>query len=1289
MGECLETDVSPVLTSSLTPASVDHEKHSHTLSTKALQQFSNLVNLIVRASASSAYRSNIPQIMSSSSSQAHNSSKDNDRPDPQSTEGIATPVDIKNNNHSTNSNTSTSTPPANRGRNEQELLYSTDESSSSSSSSESLVGTNKNNIKRREYGGDQKRPALVVVPGITNQSGKFIDLVANASPLSQLEIDSSIADFVQESLLPPPQLQQQQQSKKQQLRHLSLPTAPRKSQKKVVPKNFRIGNTTSTTTTAVQHRKKPPHNTLTVRKKPSLPTAPVNRHTPAVVATKKSSTAKTQRRSSAETNLAKILIAVGGRTIVMNHSNENENRMDNNGNNNNNNEVINGNDAMDSTSESSAYDDDEDHHNFNQTNSSHASAEDVIDEMWPTLSKVSQRLLSNEDNHRVSTWSSLQQQHAPNNAATTTANNNNNNNNNPSTITTATKSRRGGHVASFPTKGTAQNMVENRTTTTSNNRKRKNESRNNNNNNETDDTASRPNYPKKTANVYQGSENERFAQQPYHPDAAMMNHHHHLSSSPFYPFASAGTNPPHSSYSPYLHHSPHNNTMSHLLPTTYSTAENNNNNNSATQITGTTLNHPNNNSNSNSSNNSSNNNNNAKSILALRERMHTFASAYPQQLHHVTNELPPSASITYQEYLTGSLNSTNDNMNMNPYATIATTTAPITRTTSTPTANVTNARRKQGIVTTTKSEDLYESKIGSGNSMASNKSLNSAEGIHRRLVSAIFEIGISHASPAVIMENMVFPTNPAPDMTDAYGRPHDLADDEYVNAIANQVTSERVKSHLQKYRKNKQKNKDDFLREYDQWTQNALQSIGGFPTAIRTNLVNSPIAVLEMIKSHTGNKMSRPALHQHMGGDPTKLLLGGELPAYLTFSVTLEEAYRAHAQSINHDFVDDFPYRQQQQKHQHQIQQQQQIHSRLQMGRLNENSSDESSTIISQVNGLVADPADGALAPVITQQMQPLSSASEYTQHLSGAKVILPTLTEEESQSSLGVSISHVIGLFYSMSHALIKERKRRHNKNAPAAAPPLPSSVLPTTSDQQRNDFSNTIAATDNNALPLHTNRQQHNLTPTRGNSSGPKAHMSDTTAYDLTESPESTKKTTKTIRKLVTSVSTQPQEKHASLQGRPNTDNSAYNNVNENSGSLAALNRNTNALSAIGLLHNMQQQPSRGIPPSSLYHAYPLPQTQPQPHGYAVPVPQHQHPQQQQQQYSQPHALQQQHYNSSTGLVAAGGMGMMGRYAYHPAPPPPPQYLPTQGQQHHEPPQRHWEHNKDNDNADYGKNT
>jgi SHAQKYF class myb-like DNA-binding protein len=62
------------------------------------------------------------------------------------------------------------------------------------------------------------------------------------------------------------------------------------------------------------------------------------------------------------------------------------------------------------------------------------------------------------------------------------------------------------------------------------------------------------------------------------------------------------------------------------------------------------------------------------------------------------------------------------------------------------------------------------------------------EDLHRDFVSAVFDVGLKHSSPSTVMEHM--PKHA-------------------------QITSERVKSHLQKYRLHRHKSKKDFMTAYD------------------------------------------------------------------------------------------------------------------------------------------------------------------------------------------------------------------------------------------------------------------------------------------------------------------------------------------------------------------------------------------------------------------------------------------------------------------------------------------
>lgn len=256
------------------------------------------------------------------------------------------------------------------------------------------------------------------------------------------------------------------------------------------------------------------------------------------------------------------------------------------------------------------------------------------------------------------------------------------------------------------------------------------------------------------------------------------------------------------------------------------------------------------------------------------------------------------------------------------------------------------------------------------------------EAMHRQFVEAIYEIGVSHASPSVIMEHMRFMS------TDEAQAWIDATSDYLSN---NQVTSERVKSHLQKYRKNKKKSKAEFLLEYDRWMHKAFTVVGGISAAARTSLVTTPDAVLEMMGERAGDtKTTR-------NESSAKMLLGGDVAAFLTYSVMLEDE---HAELMRHKGDVSMATNP--------------LHSE------HSASAAETSLLLLRHNWDLQQSS-------ASQQNSFLTSAMEYSQGLSSGsvRIALPALTEEERQSSLGVSISHVVGLFHSMSHHLMKERKK------------------------------------------------------------------------------------------------------------------------------------------------------------------------------------------------------------------------------------------------------------------------
>ncbi|CAB9503978.1 Transcription factor [Seminavis robusta] len=122
-----------------------------------------------------------------------------------------------------------------------------------------------------------------------------------------------------------------------------------------------------------------------------------------------------------------------------------------------------------------------------------------------------------------------------------------------------------------------------------------------------------------------------------------------------------------------------------------------------------------------------------------------------------------------------------------------------------------------------------------------------SEELHRSFVAAIFDAGVSQSSPSVILENMAC-------------RPDSL-------------TSERVKSHLQKYRKNKEKSREDFLKDYDDFVRKAM-TVGGTGATTTNHIIMPPSAMISTIMGE--GRIS-----------------GGDIAAFLTYSVMTEGQAKA------------------------------------------------------------------------------------------------------------------------------------------------------------------------------------------------------------------------------------------------------------------------------------------------------------------------------------------------------------------------------------------------------------
>jgi hypothetical protein len=124
--------------------------------------------------------------------------------------------------------------------------------------------------------------------------------------------------------------------------------------------------------------------------------------------------------------------------------------------------------------------------------------------------------------------------------------------------------------------------------------------------------------------------------------------------------------------------------------------------------------------------------------------------------------------------------------------------------------------------------------------------VESDDGSHRNLVSAIFDIGMANSSPAVILENMI-------------DRP-----------VA--ITSERVKSKLQKFRNSKERAKKEFMDEYDAFLAKLHATVIPGGSGDQQGAI-SPAAIVQMLGC--------------------RKVVGGDAAALVTFVCTNEESMDA------------------------------------------------------------------------------------------------------------------------------------------------------------------------------------------------------------------------------------------------------------------------------------------------------------------------------------------------------------------------------------------------------------
>jgi SHAQKYF class myb-like DNA-binding protein len=230
---------------------------------------------------------------------------------------------------------------------------------------------------------------------------------------------------------------------------------------------------------------------------------------------------------------------------------------------------------------------------------------------------------------------------------------------------------------------------------------------------------------------------------------------------------------------------------------------------------------------------------------------------------------------------------------------------------------------------------------------------------HKNFVSSIFEIGLKNASPAIILENMT-------------------------QKVDTMITSERVKSKLQKYRskKNKEKSKQEFMTNYCEFLQR-IKSIQA-TTAAGSGRLGAGIrhrhdqGVADCGASASSDPILLKLLEDIGSSNPgnnKQLLLGGNVAGYLTYCVMKEN------KQTDKNCIEE-------------------------QSSANNNGSSTSSTAVLPTNVL-------------------RKGAREYVDNYAGCAMQFPILTEIEKKSSLGIAMTFIAGLFLTMSQHLTRERAR------------------------------------------------------------------------------------------------------------------------------------------------------------------------------------------------------------------------------------------------------------------------
>jgi hypothetical protein len=279
--------------------------------------------------------------------------------------------------------------------------------------------------------------------------------------------------------------------------------------------------------------------------------------------------------------------------------------------------------------------------------------------------------------------------------------------------------------------------------------------------------------------------------------------------------------------------------------------------------------------------------------------------------------------------------------------------------------------------------------------------------VQRFFVEALFEIGITQASPSVLMEHMNFSGDRKPAFSVA---------DFYEPTIAEEVNSERVKSHLQKYRKNAAKSLSEFFLEYDRWMEFATKTSSDdkVPPEPKRGEVGRPLTLGPGGLAHCFPDLCQKMIKDN-GIGRQNVLRGGDLAAFLSFATMREDKLQQRRQKADMQTLDTVPP--------------------------GHNATLSTGTSSLRNGGSAVN--SSSVFP--GHQHECLPSAREYSQLLSnGSRIAIPKLSKHEESSMLGKSFHQVASLFQNVSRLIMAERTTPHAHSYHEESAMLPSATDP-----------------------------------------------------------------------------------------------------------------------------------------------------------------------------------------------------------------------------------------------------